>query len=213
MKHFVGAVLLTASTAFAGQCDHLYPEHKPFNVPGTIELCNSFYVAIYDPKIGGVIATSEVLRKGTPIGSIPRLSRFKADPRLGVKGPKPSWYAGTGFDTGHMVPAEDASTPEEMADTFLMSNATPQDPKLNRGAWRVVENHARKLVTRHSADVTVVTIAEYKETIRVGNLPVPTGYWKIPHVEGKAKYYFAPNELGGKVTVKEAVPLKVLLKR
>ena len=52
-----------------------------------------------------------------------------------------SAFTNTGFDRGQL--ASSADLPDS-PDTFLTSNAVPQDPKLNRGPWRKLENRIRK---------------------------------------------------------------------
>ena len=50
-------------------------------------------------------------------------------------------FTNTGFDRGHLATAADLP---ESQDTFLTCNAVPQNPQLNRGAWRALENKIRK---------------------------------------------------------------------
>ena len=50
-------------------------------------------------------------------------------------------FTNTGFDRGHL--ASSADLPES-EDTFLTSNAIAQDPALNRGPWRKLENQIRR---------------------------------------------------------------------
>ena len=52
-----------------------------------------------------------------------------------------SAFTNTGFDRGHLATAVDLP---ESHDTYLTSNAVPQNRKLNRGAWRALENKIRK---------------------------------------------------------------------
>jgi endonuclease G len=49
-------------------------------------------------------------------------------------------FTNTGFDRGHLATAADLP---ESQDAFLTSNAVPQDPALNRGPWRALENKLR----------------------------------------------------------------------
>jgi endonuclease G len=51
-----------------------------------------------------------------------------------------SAFTNTGFDRGHLATAADLP---ESKDAFLTSNAVPQDPALNRGSWRALENKLR----------------------------------------------------------------------
>jgi endonuclease G len=76
---------------------------------------------------------------------------WRKDNELNSQSPKA--FTHTGFHRGHLVPAADRP---ESADIILTSNAIPQDPALNAGAWRRLENQIRK----HGAD-RVLTGAVY----------------------------------------------------
>ena len=53
-------------------------------------------------------------------------------------------YRGSGYDRGHLAPAEDFEwSAEAMSDSFFMSNMSPQDPSFNRGIWKRLENRVR----------------------------------------------------------------------
>lgn len=67
-------------------------------------------------------------------------------------------YDDSGFDRGHLVPA--ASMRTGMPLTFRLSNAMPQVPALNRGRWRVLEEHVRQLEANARAAV-VITVPLY----------------------------------------------------
>ena len=80
-----------------------------------------------------------------------RSDRFKADPDL--HGPKstPADYDRTGYDRGHQAPAGNQGKDQNLQDqTFFMSNMAPQLPKLNRNAWKSLEELSRSWVTRYS---------------------------------------------------------------
>jgi DNA/RNA endonuclease G (NUC1) len=64
-----------------------------------------------------------------------------------------SAFTNTGFDRGHLTSAADLPN---SPDTYLTSNAVPQDPALNHGAWRELENQIRK-----QRPVKVITGAVY----------------------------------------------------
>lgn len=55
-------------------------------------------------------------------------------------------YAKSGYDKGHMVPAEDFAYNEEKQEkTFRYYNCVAQSPELNRGPWKKYETKARKI--------------------------------------------------------------------
>jgi endonuclease G len=95
-------------------------------------------------------------------------------------------YTASGFDRGHMCPAQDRSS--ELADmdaTFRMTNIIPQSPALNQHAWERLEAYCRTLTRDHT-------------------LYISCG----PHGVGGEGKNGRANEIGaGKVTVR--VPAKV----
>lgn len=201
-------LLVFASGSIASNCPQFYPNQKEIVVPGTIELCNSFYVVRYSLDYKGPVLTSHQIHPSS--SRIKRINRFHQDVRL-KDSPKPSDYIGTGYDKGHMVPAGDAKNDLEMYDTFLMSNMTPQHPTLNRLTWRFLEDQNRYLAAEVNYPITSVTIAEYRSPNRLdsGEL-IPSGYWKVIFLKNDVDYYFAENIENGKVIRVDFVNFTVL---
>ena len=192
----------------ASNCPLLY-NGNPIEIKGTMELCNSFFVSLYDKQNQRVIVVAERLKHGS-IGSAERDNQFHSDSRIG-RNPSPAQYVNTGYDKGHMAPAGDSSSIAEMYETFLMTNMTPQKPTLNREAWRVLEEHTRTLFSKSKSDMYVVNIAVYNGSNRMNGIPVPSGYWKIVTVDGTTKYYYADNIDNAPVVEKKPVPISSLL--
>jgi endonuclease G len=201
-------LLLLPFSVLASNCPELY-NGNPIEVKNTVELCNTFYVSLYDKNNQRVIVVAEHLKHGA-IGSAARVNQFHSDDRIGHK-PNPTQYADTGYDKGHMAPAGDASSIKEMYETFLMTNMTPQKPTLNREAWRMLEEHTRTLFSQSKSDMYVVNIAIYNGSNKMNGIPIPTGYWKIVTVDGITKYYYADNVDKGSVVEKSPVPIDSLL--
>ena len=158
MKKLLFSLLFVTSFTYAGQCDNLYPNSQPITVKDTVELCNSFFVSLFDKEHQRVILVAEHLKPNKT--TVPRKDAFHSDSRIGNK-PSPSQYINTGFDKGHMAPAGDSSNEQEMFETFLMTNMTPQKPTLNREAWRMLEEHTRTLLSQSKSDMYVINIAVY----------------------------------------------------
>ena len=60
-------------------------------------------------------------------------------------------YSHSGYDKGHLVPAEDMSySRSALLSTFQYINCIPQTPKLNRGNWRIEEMKIHKLASLDS---------------------------------------------------------------
>lgn len=95
-------------------------------------------------------------------------------------------YRATGFDIGHLVPADTHRLSQSDLDsTFLFSNATPQLPEFNRGLWKSLEAEVREI--GETSPVWVITAPLWIPT--EGKLAVwtigPHGVW-IPSHCGKA---------------------------
>ena len=207
MKKTVVALLFAmSSTAFAS-CNDLYPPNVALPTKGTTELCNSFYVSRYDEANKKVVFVSERLRQGMPVGTVVRENPFKADSRI-RKSPKPNEYTHSGYDKGHMAPADDASTHDEMVETFYMTNMTPQEPTCNRIGWKMLEDKVRKIWDSSRNDVFVITMADYDVKPKtMSGIPIPRGYWKIVWADGRRIAFYAKNEEQCKVVQVES-PIK-----
>jgi endonuclease G len=133
-----------------------------------------------------------------------RSNKFMADPNL--KGPRstPADYARSSYDRGHQAPAADQGRSQELQnETFYMSNMAPQLPRLNRDAWKSLEELTRKWVAayseayeftgplfydpkeddRRTADGTI----QYR-TIGKDAVSVPTHFYKIVIVKDGAAW-------------------------
>lgn len=65
-------------------------------------------------------------------------------------------YTKSGYDRGHLVPAEDlAYSQNSLKSTFYYINCIPQHPSLNRGVWRRYENMVRNLSDNDSLIIVV----------------------------------------------------------
>jgi endonuclease G, mitochondrial len=179
---------LMMSTPAKADCPHLYPEQKTIYVKNTVELCNSWYVSRYNEKERKVIFVSEILDAKTSVTE--RSDNFVSDER--VKNPVKNFeYFRTGFDRGHLAPAGDASNQKEMIESFFLTNAVPQSPKLNRGEWRKLEKRIRE---KAKDPVYVITGALYEITMPgMITVPVPNALYKIVYFKSGTEYWYAEN--------------------
>jgi endonuclease G len=150
--------------------------------------------------------------KETPTDVSRLESRFVRDPSLPRTGVTDGDYTGTGFDRGHMKPAEDSPTQEAMDESHFMSNIAPQHGDLNRQTWRTLEEAVNELVQATGGKAHILTgnlflDAEGKplppesvqttgsQTRRIG---VPTHHFKtvlleLPNKHLTAFAYVVPN--------------------
>jgi DNA/RNA endonuclease G (NUC1) len=86
----------------------------------------------------------------------------------------------SGMTRGHQIPSADRQVTKEMnAQTFYMSNMTPQAYDFNTGIWMNLESRVRSYICNDT--LYVVTGAYWENTNnRVGKgYPVPTHYYKV----------------------------------
>jgi len=156
-------------------------------------LCNTSYVVLYDPiKKANIFSSEKISAQGV---AYPSSGSFRADQRLRVgERAENSDYLYSIYDRGHMTPADDMYTLEEMRSSFLLSNVTPQNRNLNRGAWRVLE---QKIKENKTGTIYILTGASYSitpKTIGLNKIPVPSAYYKcVWYDDVKVDCYTAKN--------------------
>lgn len=132
-------------------------------------------------------------------GDTPRSNKFKADPKVSTISAQLSDYSGSGYDRGHLCPAGDMThSTVAMAESFYLSNMSPQVPSFNRGIWRSCESFVRDLacdtlyvVTGAIFDNPIGSIGENKVTI-------PSAYYKVAYdpIKQKMWTFVIPNAKG-----------------
>ena len=111
---------------------------------------------------------------------------FKADPNLDKKKALVSKdYTRTGYDRGHLLPAQDmAFDKEAMKETFFMTNVSPQQKDFNRGVWKSLELLVRDWAANFDK-IYVITgpvltkRAKSRFPKAKKSVPVPSSYYKI----------------------------------
>jgi endonuclease G len=152
-----------------------------------VELCNNFYVTVYDESLKSALFSSALVSPKTQ--PVKRKDAFRPDIRLPVgTRAELSDYRSSHYDRGHLTPAADANNDNQMNATFLLSNMTAQNSKLNEVAWKGLEEKVRKMI---SANTVIVTGAIYLDKVKdthtttfIGkdNIPVPMRYYKIVYL-------------------------------
>ena len=139
-----------------------------------------------------------------PQGDVVRRNRFRPDPKL-PRGKRAELidYRNSGYDKGHMAPAGDQKSRQDLADeTFYLSNMAPQKPAFNRQVWEKLEEMVR-CWARERSFVYVITgpIFYYptsgiepgmlpNDTIGPDHVAVPTHFYKIvvaKHAQGPGR--------------------------
>lgn len=107
-------------------------------------------------------------------GAVDRSYTFAPDPRLRTYGwPSATHadYRGSGYDRGHLLPSADRTDSEASnRSTFLYSNMAPQQPRLNRGPWKRLEEQLRAQTSDYDTLYIVVgtVLPAHPETIGRG---------------------------------------------
>lgn len=116
-------------------------------------------------------------------GEMPRYDRFKPDPMV----PKDVTavtddYKYSGWDRGHMAPAADMKWDEQaMRESFYLSNICPQNPNLNGGVWKDLEEQVRDLASQKGRIFVVCgpIVNDDSNTIGANNVVVPQAFFKV----------------------------------
>jgi len=108
---------------------------------------------------------------------------FKPDDMVQTGSALPNDYSASGYDRGHLAPAADFVFSESaLAETFYMSNMSPQAPDFNRGIWKQLEQQVRTW-TRKDKTLYVVSGGVLKKGLKkIGKrnkVSVPEYYYKI----------------------------------
>ncbi len=153
-------------------------------------------------------------------------STFVRDPEVGRTGVTDSDYRNTGFDRGHMKPAEDSPTQEAMNESHQMTNIAPQHGNHNQQVWRTLEQGVSGLVNSQGGKAYIVTgnlfldangqpiPPEQRETTGAGErrIAVPTHNFKtvlheLPNGNLTMYAYLVPNVKDGPSKKEQILPL------
>lgn len=122
--------------------------------------------------------------------------KFMPDPKVPTGSATHEDYTKSGYDRGHLLPAEDMDHGEvEMVETFYCSNISPQTPQLNRGQWQQLEKQVRNWAIQHDT-IWVVTGPILTDEIthfigRTNKVSVPKRFYKIILFRKNAHNYSA----------------------
>lgn len=116
-------------------------------------------------------------------GEVPRYDKFKPDPMV------PQYatavtddYKYSGYDRGHMAPAADMKWDEQvMKESFYLSNICPQNPNLNGGVWKDLEEQVRDLAYQKGSIFVVCgpIVNDASTTIGLNKVVVPQAFFKV----------------------------------
>ena len=162
MKKIVLLISVVASLAIAKQFDYLY------------------YGGEYDAKKGNPTYTHYVLNVSQVKSDIAsrKKEKFWVDDTLETR--KTKDYTRSGYDRGHMVPAEDMHYSQRaMHGSFSMANVCPQTKELNEVSWRMLETALRDSSLKwNGASIWTGPLYRYKVKTFKG-IEVPSHFFKV----------------------------------
>lgn len=107
---------------------------------------------------------------------------FEVDRKVSTASADWKNFKNSGYDKGHLCPAGDRRFSEEAYnETFLTSNAAPQEHNFNAGIWNRLEQYTRRMAKKHK-EIYVITgssFARSKKTIGYEHVSVPSYFYKI----------------------------------
>ena len=104
-------------------------------------------------------------------------------------------YKGNPYDKGHLAPAATFSDSyENLRQTFSFLNCALQKDKLNRGAWRLLEQEERIWDDEQDLEITINVI--FSDSVMANGATLPSGFEKhIKFLEDNTtKCFYFPNE-------------------
>lgn len=157
----------------------------PLQAQDTVRVKHSNYETVFSkskkyPVLVEWWVTTKKIQCSNPVK---RNDKFLPDPKLPVDSDVADDYVGSGFDRGHLAPAADQQClgAEVMAESFYFTNMAPQYPGLNRGQWKALEEHVRKLALTHDSVFVQAGCVGVRQQIK--RVVVPTHCWKIIRVQ------------------------------
>lgn len=179
---FVFLLFGTVAAHANNACDQQIPYGLPSIRENVTLLCRYAYVSAHDNTAKIPVWVAYLVEPKNAIGCVPRSDRFIPDTTLPEQArSRPDDYADSGYDIGHMADAASMSwSSQAELESFILSNAAPQNPNLNRGIWRLLEIKIRVWAyAGRSMRVYTGGIWDH-ESERIGRgVVVPDRYYKI----------------------------------
>lgn len=122
-----------------------------------------------------------------------RKDRFAADPDI-PDSAKPSDYANSGYDKGHLFSYDDAMCNDtDKVECFYMSNMLPQIHPFNAGDWKVVEMEERIWAKDQKLHIVAGGLGSLGHLKNGEN--IPEFMWKVIYFsDGRVLYWIMPND-------------------
>ncbi|AXH72873.1 MAG: DNA/RNA non-specific endonuclease [Caudoviricetes sp.] len=145
-------------------------------------VCHKNYLSQYSINYKLPIVVNWTLTKNELSNCNKRNGTFHRDNLMEGKDASPKDYTNTGYDRGHLTPAEDnLFSTETEYDSFNMTNITPQVPELNRNGWKWLENLTRLYAYQYDK-VVVYSGVIFTSNLNIKGIRVPDYFWKVIYI-------------------------------
>jgi endonuclease G len=177
---FLTALLLLTTSVFGQLRDSVYIKTNIFDIVYSEKLQQpkwiEYHVNCYDGKIS---------RKG--------LDFYTCD---SIKTSDSKDYENNEWDKGHLAPAADFNCDKnKLKMTFTYLNCVLQHEKLNRGVWRLLEEHERELSKKYSVNVEIRMVYSKTSKILPTGATIPDAFVKTISYGNKIEMYYFKNEI------------------
>ncbi len=154
----------------------------PATAKSDLIICHTGYCLSYDENYKLAKWVAYELTFAETQGTFARNDKFKPDPLITRNSASLADYKKSGYDRGHLAPAADMKwSAETMAESFYLSNMSPQDKSFNRGIWKKLEEQVRDwAIENKSVYITSGPILEKGlPTIGPNQIPIPKAFYKV----------------------------------
>ncbi len=178
--------------------DSILLSYLPTQGYGDTILFHQNYIVSYSIKYKNPEWTIYRFKNDKQENNHPRRRTFLDDPQL-KKAPSVYDFSSSGYDRGHMVPAEDMDFhPDAMNETFFITNVAAQDPDFNRGIWKKLEYFIRKIGSDKDTMIVITgSLTDEKSKKLENGIFVPSKFYKVLFIPGntpKAIAFLMTNE-------------------
>lgn len=172
--------------------------YEPTSTTGSVVRHTWFSLSYSEEHEQAEWVAYELTRERLDANFAERTNSFLPDQDVKTESATPRDYAASGFDKGHLCPAADMGFDETaMAESFYMSNISPQRKSFNIGIWRELEGNVRDWARRfrHVYVVTGPVLTDKIEgQIGFSKVSIPGYFYKIVFDNEKAIGFLIPNQ-------------------
>jgi endonuclease G len=171
----ISSLILISNTVFP-------QDEEMFLPPSSNIVQHKFYSLMYNEKHEQATWVSYMICRDRLNGPWERSNDFREDPDVTTGSATLADYQGSGYDRGHLAPADDFSFDSVgMSESFYLSNMSPQVGSCNRGIWKRLENEERRWADKY--DTLYITagpiLTDSLITIGEDKVSVPDFYYKV----------------------------------